>query len=197
MSRIGMQPVELPDGVTVEVGDGNAVTVTGPRGTLSRSLHPEMILEREDGRVSVKRPSETKEHRSLHGLTRTLLANMVEGVSEGFEKRLELRGVGYRAELQDEQLVLQVGLSHPVHLTPPEGIELQVDTSTGRTTGNMPVTVIVVRGISKEQVGQTAAEIRRIRKAEPFKGKGIRYQGEYIRRKAGKAGKIGTGVLGR
>ncbi len=197
MSRVGMQPIELPKDVSVEIDAGNAVTVKGPKGTLVRNLHADMIIERDDGRVTVQRPSEEKQHKALHGLTRTLIANMVEGVSQGFEKRLELRGVGYRAEVRDNELVLQVGLSHPVSFVPPEGVELEVDTSVGRTADNMPVTIIIVRGIDKEQVGQAAAEIRRVRKVEPFKGKGIRYQGEYVRRKAGKAGKIGTGVLGR
>jgi large subunit ribosomal protein L6 len=194
MSRIGVQPIELPQGVTVDIGERNAVTVKGPKGTLARQLHVAMILERDDGTVVVKRPSEAKTHKSLHGLTRTLIANMVVGVSEGFEKRLELRGVGYRAELDGRQLVLQVGLSHPVSFDPPEGIELDVDASTARTTGSMPTTIIIVRGADKERVGQMAADIRRIRKVEPFKGKGIRYQGEYVRRKAGKAGNIGAGT---
>jgi large subunit ribosomal protein L6 len=197
MSRIGMQPIELPEGVSVEIGEGNAVTVKGPKGMLARTVHPDMIVERDDGRISVKRPSEAQEHKALHGLTRTLIANMVQGVSQGFEKRLELRGVGYRAEVAGKQLVLQVGFSHQVNFVPPEGIELEVESSGGRVGDNLPVTVIVVRGIDKERVGQTAAEIRQIRKAEPFKGKGIRYHGEYVRRKAGKAGKIGTGALGR
>lgn len=197
MSRIGMQPIELPKDVSVEIGAGNAVTVKGPKGTLARNLHADMIIKRDNGRVTVERPSEEKQHKALHGLTRSLIANMVEGVSQGFEKRLEVRGVGYRAEVRGKELVLQVGLSHPVSFVPPDGVELEVDTSIGRTTDNMPVTVIIVSGIDKEQVGQAAAEIRRVRKVEPFKGKGIRYQGEYVRRKAGKAGKIGTGALGR
>ena len=190
MSRIGTKPIDIPDDVTVQIDAGNAVTVTGPKGTLARQLHPDMIIEPDDGRVIVKRPSEEKRHKQLHGLTRTLIANMVEGVAQGFEKRLELRGVGYRAEVRGKQLVLQVGLSHPVTYVSPEGIELEVDASGGRT-----LSIIIVRGIDKERVGQTAAEIRQIRKVEPYKGKGIRYVGERVRRKAGKAGKIGAGAI--
>jgi len=160
---------------------GNHVTVRGPRGELSRDLPAEIRFQLEDGELRVTRPSDASRHRSLHGLTRTLLANMVIGVKEGFTKTLEMQGVGYRAQQQGDQLVLSVGLSHTVEISPPEGIALEVE-GTNR---------IHVRGIDKEKVGQVAAEIRRVRPPEPYKGKGIRYAGERVRRKAGKAGRIG------
>ncbi len=179
MSRIGRQPIEIPEGVQVEVAEGNVVTVTGPRGTLSQRLHPDIRVVREDGLVRVERPSDEGFHRSLHGLCRTLLANMVEGVTRGFEKRLEIVGVGYRAALRGEDLELSVGYSHPVLVPRPEGIEFEVPTPTR----------IVVRGNDKQLVGEVAARIRKVRKPEPYKGKGIRYEGEQVRRKAGKAAK--------
>ncbi|HZD79049.1 MAG TPA: 50S ribosomal protein L6 [Actinomycetota bacterium] len=182
MSRIGKQPIEVPSGVEVTLGDEALVTVTGPRGTLSRRLHPEMRVVREDDHIRVERPSEEGFHRSLHGLTRTLIANMVEGVTKGYEKRLAIVGVGYRAAMKGRDLELQVGYSHPVVVSCPEGIEFEVPTPTS----------IVVRGNDKEQVGEIAANIRKVRKPEPYKGKGIRYENEFVRKKAGKAAKGGA-----
>jgi large subunit ribosomal protein L6 len=178
MSRVGRQPIPISPDVKVEI-QGNHVTVRGPRGELSRDLHPDMRLDLEDGELRVTRPSDAPRHRSLHGLTRALLANMVVGVQQGFTKTLEMQGVGYRAQQQGDRLVLSVGLSHTVEVSPPEGIALEVE-GTSR---------IHVRGIDKEKVGQVAAEIRHVRPPEPYKGKGIRYLGERVRRKAGKAGK--------
>ena len=179
MSRIGRQPIEIPSGVDVVVGDDSVVTVKGPRGTLSQRLHPEMRIVREEGVVRIERPSDESVHRSLHGLTRTLLANMVEGVTKGYEKRLAIVGVGYRVAMKGSDLELQVGYSHPVLVQAPEGIEFEAPT----------VTSIVVRGNDKQQVGEIAANIRKVRKPEPYKGKGIRYENEYVRKKAGKAAK--------
>ena len=179
MSRIGKLPISIPSGVTITVGDENAVTVKGPKGELSQNLCPEMELKVEDGVVSVTRPSEDKEHRALHGLTRSLLNNMVVGVTEGFHKNLEIVGVGYRAQMQGETLVLNVGYSHPVEVVPPKGITFEVPAPTK----------ITVKGSDKQQVGQTAADIRVIRKPEPYKGKGIRYEGEFVRHKEGKTAK--------
>ena len=182
MSRIGRQPIEIPSGVDVQVGDDALVTVKGPRGTLSRRLHPEMRIVREENVLRVERPSDESFHRSLHGLTRTLVANMVEGVTKGYEKRLQIVGVGYRAAMKGSDLEILVGYSHPVVVACPEGIEFEVPTPTQ----------IVVRGNDKEMVGQVAAGIRKIRKPEPYKGKGIRYENEYVRKKAGKAAKGGA-----
>jgi large subunit ribosomal protein L6 len=182
MSRIGRQPIEIPSGVDVQVGDDALVTVKGPRGTLSRRLHPEMRIVREENVLRVERPSDESFHRSLHGLTRTLVANMVEGVTRGYEKRLQIVGVGYRAAMKGSDLEILVGYSHPVVVACPEGIEFEVPTPTQ----------IVVRGNDKEMVGQVAAGIRKIRKPEPYKGKGIRYENEYVRKKAGKAAKGGA-----
>jgi large subunit ribosomal protein L6 len=173
-------PIVLPARVEVRI-EGSRVTVTGPRGELSRDFSSEMAIRLGDGQVTVSRPSDRPQHRSLHGLTRSLLANMVAGVSEGFTKVLELQGVGYRAQMQGPKLVLQVGYSRPVEVEPPEGITLAVE-GTNR---------VLVQGISRELVGQVAADIRAVRPPEPYKGKGIRYQGERVRRKAGKAGKAG------
>src|ERR687897_3043301 len=175
MSRIGRKPIEIPDGVTVSVTEGR-VTVNGPKGELSQSVSPGMRIERSDGTLTVERPSDRGEHRSLHGLTRSLIANMVEGVTRGFEKRLEIQGVGYRARLQGKALELALGYSHPVSIPPPDGIEFEVPQQTE----------IIVRGIDKQLVGETAAGIRKQRPPEPYKGKGIRYRGEYVRRKVGK-----------
>jgi large subunit ribosomal protein L6 len=180
MSRVGRQPITISPDVKVDL-QANHVTVRGPRGELSRDLPAEMQLQLDDGELRVTRPSDSPRHRSLHGLTRTLLANMVIGVKEGFTKTLEMQGVGYRAQQQGARLVLSVGLSHTVEVSPPEGITLEVE-GTNR---------IHVRGIDKEKVGQVAAEIRRVRPPEPYKGKGIRYAGERVRRKAGKAGRVG------
>jgi large subunit ribosomal protein L6 len=178
MSRIGRMPVAIPAGVTVEVAEGNVVTVKGSKGTLVRELPVEMEIKVEDGQVVVTRPNDLKKMKSLHGLTRTLIQNMVIGVSEGYTKTLEVNGVGYKAAKQGKKLVLSLGYSHPVEMQDPEGLETSVD-------GNK----IVVKGISKEKVGQYAAEIREKRKPEPYKGKGIKYADEVIRRKVGKTGK--------
>jgi large subunit ribosomal protein L6 len=175
MSRIGKKPIEIPSGVTVSVEPGR-VAVAGPLGTLQQQVPLRMAIAQDEGTVVVTRPTERGEDRSLHGLTRTLIANMVEGVTKGFEKRLEIQGVGYRAALKGTDLELQVGYSHPVTIKPRTGISFEV-----------PVpTQVVVKGTDKQQVGQTAAEIRKVRPPEPYKGKGIRYEGEYVRRKVGK-----------
>ncbi|MFO7698466.1 MAG: 50S ribosomal protein L6 [Anaerolineae bacterium] len=181
MSRIGKQPIPLPDKVEVNIR-GSEVTVKGPRGQLIRSFDPDMIIHLEDGTLTVERPTDHRDHRALHGLTRALLANMVTGVSEGYRKVLEIEGTGYRAELQGETLMLYVGYSHPIEFRPPSDISFEVPRG-GRT-----VTVV---GVDKELVGEMAARIRRQRPPEPYKGKGVRYQGERVRRKAGKAGRVG------
>src|SRR5919108_2460737 len=181
MSRIGKQPIEIPSGVDVAI-DGSRVTVKGPRGSLEQSFHREINILQEDGTIRVERPDDDGFHRSLHGLTRTLLANMVEGVTKGFEKRLEIVGVGYRATLRGKALELSVGFSHTVTVEAPEGIEFEVPAPNR----------ITIRGNDKQAVGEVAANIRKIRKPEPYKGKGIRYEGEYVRKKAGKAAKGAT-----
>lgn len=178
MSRIGKKPIEIPAGVNVTL-DGNKVTVKGPKGELTREFNKDLTISVEENVLTVTRPSDSKEHRTLHGTTRAILANMVEGVSKGFEKSLELIGVGYRAQKQGNKLVLSVGFSHPVEITPDNGIEIDVPSNTQ----------IVVKGIDKEKVGAFAANIRDVRPPEPYKGKGIRYVGEYVRRKEGKTGK--------
>ena len=178
MSRIGRLPVAIPAGVEVTVADGNVVTVKGPKGTLERALPTELEIKVEDGHVVVTRPNDLKKMKSLHGLTRSLIANMITGVSEGYEKKLEINGVGYRAQKQGKKLVLALGYSHPVEMEDPEGIETEMD---GQN-------IIIVKGIDKEKVGQYAAEIRELRKPEPYKGKGIKYADEVIRRKVGKTG---------
>ena len=175
MSRIGKSPIALPDGVEVGIEPG-LVKVRGPKGELSERVAQAMAVKQDDGKILVERPTDRGEHRALHGLTRSLIANMVEGVTEGFEKRLEIQGVGYRAQLQGNKLVLALGYSHPVELDAPDGIDFEVPQPTQ----------IVVRGISKQLVGETAAIIRKQRPPEPYKGKGIRYQGEYVARKVGK-----------
>ena len=178
MSRVGKVPITIPSGIEVKI-EGSRVTVKGPKGELSRDLIPDMKLSLSDGVLTVARPGDQQRHRAAHGLTRTLIQNMVTGVSEGFAKTLELQGVGYRAQMQGTNLVLAVGYSKPVEVPPPPGIEFEVE-GTSR---------VIVRGINKEDVGQTAADVRKVRPPEPYKGKGIRYLGEYVRRKAGKAGK--------
>ena len=178
MSRIGRQPVAVPAGVTVDIKEGNVVTVNGPKGTLERALPEEMTIKMEEGQVVVTRPNDLKKMKALHGLTRTLIHNMVVGVSEGYQKVLEVNGVGYRAAKQGKKLVLNLGYSHPVEIEDPEGLESSVD-------GNK----IIIKGISKEKVGQYAADIRDKRRPEPYKGKGIKYADEVIRRKVGKTGK--------
>ena len=180
MSRIGRMPIPVPSVVDVAI-DGLRVTVTGPKGTLSRELHPDMLLSREEDTFVVARPTEQKQHKQLHGLTRTLVNNMVVGVTTGYRKGLEITGVGYRATLVGKKLQLSLGYSHPVDIEPPEGISFELESPTR----------LAVVGIDKELVGQVAAVVRSKRKPEPYKGKGVRYAGEQIRRKAGKAGKIG------
>ena len=180
MSRIGRKPIDIPEKVTVEIGKNNKVTVKGPKGELTRTFHPDMTIEIKDGQIVVSRPTDQRHHRALHGLTRSLLANMVIGVSQGFQKDLEMVGTGYRAILRGNALDLSLGFSHPVLIEPPEGITFEVAKS-GRAFS--------VKGIDKELVGEVAAKIRALRPPEPYKGKGIRYSGEYVRMKAGKAGK--------
>lgn len=181
VSRIGRMPVPVPDKVQVSI-DGNRVKVKGPKGELEREFHPTMRIMYANGELMVERPDDSRQSRALHGLTRALLANMVTGVTDGFQKRLEINGVGFRAEDRGQGVVLQIGYSHPVEVNPPDGIRVRAE-SGGR--------IIVVEGIDKELVGQVAARIRAVRKPEPYKGKGIAYVGEVIRRKAGKAGRAG------
>ncbi|RBP01976.1 50S ribosomal protein L6 [Rossellomorea aquimaris] len=179
MSRVGKLPIEIPSDVTLTVGEENTVTVKGPKGELSRTFNSDIKVELEGNVATVTRPSDAKEHRALHGTTRALIANMVEGVSKGFQRNLELVGVGYRAQKQGTKLVLNVGYSHPVEIEPEQGIEIEVPANTK----------ISIKGIDKERVGALAANIRAVRSPEPYKGKGIRYEGEYVRRKEGKTGK--------
>jgi large subunit ribosomal protein L6 len=178
MSRIGKRPIPLPKNVTVTI-DNQHVAVKGPKGELSRILPAEVEIVQEDGTVLVNRRNDSRVARQRHGLSRTLVANMVEGVSQGFQRRLEIQGVGYRAQVQGRNLVLSVGYSHPVQIEPPDGVQLAVENNTN----------VIVSGINKEIVGNIAARIRAVRPPEPYKGKGIRYAGEFVRRKAGKAGK--------
>ena len=190
MSRIGKRPIPLPAGVTITPGEDGLTTVKGPKGTLIRRFSPEMGLRQEAGTLLVERPSDDKSHRALHGLTRSLMANMIEGVTKGYQKQLEIQGVGFRASLQGTTLQLNVGFSHSIEVMPREGITF--------TVANDPQSrnpIITISGIDKERVGQTAAEIRKLRKPEPYKGKGIRYKGEAVRRKQGKAG--GKGGKGK
>ncbi|MDQ3614584.1 MAG: 50S ribosomal protein L6 [Chloroflexota bacterium] len=179
MSRIGNQPITVPSGVEITIGKNNDVTVKGPKGELSSSLSPRMTIAQEDGTLTVLRPNDARENKAMHGLTRSLLNNMVVGVTDGYTKRLEIHGVGYRAQLDGKNLVLNVGFSHQVRITPPEGITFSVEANTR----------VAISGIDKQMVGEEAAKIRIVRPPEPYKGKGIRYAGEYVRRKAGKAGK--------
>jgi large subunit ribosomal protein L6 len=179
MSRIGRKPITIPSGVNVAVADNNEITVKGPKGELSYTAPEALTVEIADGSLLVSRPDDQRDHRSLHGLSRTLINNMVVGVTDGFRKNLEIQGVGYRAAMDGQVLVLNVGFSHPVRFSPPEGIAYALD---GQTR-------IAVSGIDKQAVGEEAARIRRVRPPEPYKGKGIRYEGEVVRRKAGKAGK--------
>jgi large subunit ribosomal protein L6 len=178
MSRIGKKPITVPSGVTVSV-DGSKIKVKGPKGELERVIRSEIAVEQNDGEITLTRPNDSKENRAYHGLTRALIANMVEGVTSGFKKTLEIIGVGYRAEKKGETLVLTVGYSHQVVYPQPAGITLTAQTPT----------VVIIEGIDKQKVGQVAAELRAVRPPEPYKGKGIRYQGEQVRRKAGKTGK--------
>lgn len=178
MSRVGLHPIILPKGVDVII-DGSHVTVTGPLGKLSRSLHPDMKIALDNGTLRVSRPSDDRVHRSLHGLTRALVNNMVVGVSTGFEKALEIQGVGYRAQKSGDKLVIQIGFTHNVEMTPPPDVKVELSNPTN----------IKIKGINKEMVGEFAAQVRAVRRADPYKGKGIRYHGEHVRHKAGKAGK--------
>jgi large subunit ribosomal protein L6 len=180
MSRIGKMPITIPAGVTVTLDD-HVITVKGPKGELTRELHPEMKIKVDGSEITVARPSDDKQHRSLHGLTRTLVANMVTGVTTGFAKNLEIQGVGYRAAMKGKQLALTLGFSHPLELDLPEGISVEVPAANK----------IIILGANKEMVGEFAAKVRKYRKPEPYKGKGIRYEGEIVRRKAGKAGAKG------
>lgn len=177
MSRIGKQPIDVPAGVTVKL-EGQVITVKGPKGELSRTLHPDMKINVDANVITVERPSDEKNHRALHGLTRALIHNMVIGVTEGFKKELEIQGVGYRAQMKGKKLALTLGFSHPLELDAPEGITIECPSATQ----------IVISGMNKEHVGEFAAKVRKYREPEPYKGKGIRYVGEHVRRKAGKAG---------
>lgn len=179
MSRIGVKPITVPAGVEITIAEGNIVTVKGPKGTLTKELSNEMVIKQEENTIAVERPTNNKKHRSLHGLTRTLLDNMVVGVTTGYEKKLELIGVGYRAQKQGKKLVMNLGFSHPVEMEDPEGITVEAPNQTE----------LIVKGIDKQIVGNYAAKIRDWRKPEPYKGKGIRYAGEVVRRKEGKTGK--------
>jgi large subunit ribosomal protein L6 len=181
VSRIGRLPVTIPAGVLVSM-QGNTVTVKGPKATLTRVFHPDMTITQQDGKLVVTRPSESGMHRSLHGLSRSLLSNMVEGVTKGFRRGLEISGVGYKAQLDGKDLVMQLGFSHPVRVSPPEGIAFVVETPTK----------VSVQGANKELVGEMAARVRRVRPPEPYKGKGIHFVGEVLRHKAGKASKVGA-----
>jgi len=180
MSRIGKMPIELPQGVTVDI-KGADIVVTGKKGKLYQSFQPDMMIKLEDGVLMVDRPSDSRQHRAFHGLTRALLNNMVVGVTEGFTRRLQVEGVGYRAELNGNNLVLNVGYSHPVEMEPPADVQFEVE-NRGK--------LIIITGIDKQVVGEISAQIRKVRPPEPYKGKGIRYEGEHVRRKAGKAGKV-------
>ncbi|MDR7857642.1 50S ribosomal protein L6 [Tissierella sp.] len=179
MSRIGLKPIDIPSGVEIKIDDNNLVEVKGPKGQLSEKINSEMTIKIEDGVLTVARPTENKKHRSLHGLSRTLISNMIVGVTEGYAKTLEIEGTGYRAAKQGSKLVLTLGYSHPLELEDPAGIEVEVPAQNR----------IIVKGINKQQVGNYAANIRDYRKPEPYKGKGIRYSGEIVRRKVGKTGK--------
>lgn len=181
MSRIGVKPITVPAGVEVTIAEGNLVTVKGPKGTLTKKFDAAISIKQEENTITVERPTNNKQHRSLHGLTRTLIDNMVIGVTNGFEKKLELVGVGYRAQKQGKKLVMNLGFSHPVEMEDPEGLTVEVPNQTE----------LIVKGIDKQLVGNYAAKIRDWRKPEPYKGKGIRYAGEVVRRKEGKTGKIG------
>lgn len=178
MSRIGKLPITIPSGVEITIGDGNFITVKGPKATLTQSLPKEMLVKIEEGQLIVERPNDLKKNKAYHGLSRSLLNNMVVGVTTGFEKKLEINGVGYRAALQGEKLVLSLGYSHPVEMLPPDGVSVEVPTTT----------TIVVKGSDKQAVGQFAAVVRSLRKPEPYLGKGIKYADEHIRRKEGKTG---------
>lgn len=178
MSRIGRMPITVPAGVDVKIADGNVITVKGPKGTLTKNLHPDMMIKQEGNEILVSRPSEIKAHKALHGLTRTLLNNMIVGVTEGYEKTLEVNGVGYRAQLQGKNLLMNLGYSHPVEMVPADGITIEVPNPNA----------VIIKGIDKQVVGEFAAKVREKRLPEPYKGKGIKYADEHIRRKEGKTG---------
>ena len=180
MSRVGNLPIPVADTVTVNIGSNNLVTVTGPKGELFLQVDPDLTIEMENGAVKVKRPTEQKRHKSMHGLYRSLIGNMVKGVSDGFRRELEVIGVGYRAIVENGVLELALGYSHPIYFLPPEGVDISVDIKRGKNT------FIIVDGIDKQMVGQVAAKIRSLRPPEPYKGKGVRYVDEHVRRKAGK-----------
>jgi large subunit ribosomal protein L6 len=182
MSRIGKQPIPIPDGVTVSIKK-NEVTVKGPEGQLTRTFDPVLTIEQKDGEIIVSRPSDQRHHRALHGLTRALISNMVTGVTQGYEKRLQIIGTGYRAILEGSDLKISLGFSHDIQVVPPPNVSFQVE-ERGR--------LIIIRSIDKELIGQVAADVRALRPPEPYKGKGIRYEGEWVRQKAGKAGKLGV-----
>ncbi len=186
MSRIGKQPIPLPSGVTINAEPDGLVTVNGPRGTIAKRLSPDMAVVQEDGHVRVNRPTDSDRHRALHGLSRTLIANMVQGVSQGYQKVLQVNGVGFRAQVSGSNLTLNVGYSHPVEVTPREGITFAAAVDPATRTP-----VVTISGVDKEAVGQQAAEVRAVRPPEPYKGKGIKYADEVIRRKVGKSGKAG------
>lgn len=179
MSRIGLKPITIPSGVEVKISDNNLVEVKGPKGTLKEQLNPAMDIKMEDNVITINRPTENKRHKSLHGLTRTLIANMIEGVTEGYSKTLEIEGTGYRAQKQGKKLILNLGYSHPIEMEDPDGIEVEVPQQNK----------IIIKGIEKQKVGNYAAVIRSQREPEPYKGKGVKYQGEIVRRKVGKTGK--------
>lgn len=179
MSRIGLKPIDLPTGIEINVTDNNLVEVKGPKGQLAEQINPEMGINIEDGVLTVERPTESKKHKSLHGLSRTLISNMIVGVTEGYSKTLEIEGTGYRAAKNGNKLVLTLGYSHPIELDDPQGIEVEVPAANR----------IIIKGINKQQVGNYASVIRDFRKPEPYKGKGVRYAGEFVRRKVGKTGK--------
>ena len=192
MSRIGRLPIPLPGGVEVKINEG-LVTVTGPKGTLSRQLPGEITVRLEDATLYVERPDDEKRNKALHGLTRTLIANMVEGVTNGFTRVLDLHGIGYRAQVLPDRLTLNVGFSHDIYVMPPKGIAFSVETSSPNVDNQYRTARITIAGIDKELVGQVAAKIRALKKPEPYKAKGLRYFGEVIRRKAGKSAKAGKG----
>ncbi|HSH36353.1 50S ribosomal protein L6 [Schnuerera sp.] len=179
MSRIGLKPIDIPSGVEIKLGDKNLMEVKGPKGVTKEQLSPDMEIKVEENQIFVNRPTENKRHKSLHGLTRTLIANMIEGVTNGYTKKLVIQGTGYRAQKQGKKLILNLGFSHPVELEDPEGIEVEVPAANQ----------IIIKGINKQLVGNYAAVIREFRKPEPYKGKGVRYSDEYVRRKVGKTGK--------
>lgn len=187
MSRVGQQPITVPEGVTVTISANNEVKASGPKGTILRKFRPEMSIKRSKGQILVKRPNDDRENRSLHGTTRSLIFNMVKGVSEGFKKEMEVHGVGYRVQKQGEKVVLQIGYSHPIEVYPPAGVEVgEIETFTPTQANQWLTTRFSVSGANNEDVGQFASVIRKARKVDPYRGKGIRYRGEVIRRKAGK-----------